>query len=134
MVNIHVVPGSSAPIFKQIAEQITRAIVSGKLAEGDVLPSVRQLARENVINPNTVAKAYADLVEAGLLDSQPGRGFFVAKRRQVFTKAECWRRLDPLVESLISQAMLLDIELDDLIDRIRLHYNQKSSKSPRTNS
>ena len=102
--HFRIVAGSGVPIYRQIADQIARGVVNGKLEIGQPLPSVRQLARDLVINPNTVAKAYADLVDAGILETQAGRGFYVAKRRQVYTKAERMRRLDEAIEALINFA------------------------------
>ena len=69
---IRIVAGSNAAIYKQIANQISRSVAAGELEVG-MLPSVRQLARELVINPNTVAKAYADLVQAGILGDPSGQ-------------------------------------------------------------
>ncbi len=66
------------------------------------------LASELVVNANTVAKAYAELTSTGVLESQPGRGLFVAKKRSVFTKAERNRRLDDALEMFIAEAVTLD--------------------------
>ena len=62
------------------------------------MPSVRALAEQLVINPNTVARTYADLIREGVLEAQKGKGVFVARRRAVFTKAERLRRLDAVLE------------------------------------
>ena len=85
---IRVIAGSSTAIYRQIADQIRRAVLTGEIKVGDPLPSVRELAKELVVNPNTVAKAFAELGRDGVIQSQPGRGACVAKRRSVFTKAE----------------------------------------------
>ncbi len=78
---INITPGNALSIYRQITDQIKRAIATEKIAVGDPLPSVRQLAKDLVINPNTVAKAYAELVRDGVLESQQGRGYFVAKKK-----------------------------------------------------
>ena len=101
---IRIVAGSTAPIYRQIVDQITRSVASGELSVGESVPSVRQLARELVINPNTVAKAYAELVDSGFLETQAGKGFFVAKRRQVYSKTERLRRIDESIDQLVNQA------------------------------
>lgn len=116
---IRIVAGSNAAIYKQIADQISRSVAAGDLEVGQLLPSVRQLARELVINPNTVAKAYADLVQAGILETQAGKGFFVAKRRQVYTKTERVRRLDESIHSLINQSLTLGFSPDEVLERVR---------------
>lgn len=117
---IRVIPGSSAAIYRQIADQIRRAVASGQLNVGDPLPSVRALAKELVINPNTVAKAYAELVRDGVLETQAGRGAFVAQRRTVYSKAERLRRLDDALERTISESLTLDFSRDEILDRMRM--------------
>lgn len=99
--------GAKAPIYKQITDQIWLAVKTGKLAVGDQLPSVRALAEELVVNPNTVARAYADLTRDGLLESRAGRGVFITEKRAVFTDAEAWRRLEPLLDAAIAEAMAI---------------------------
>lgn len=116
---IRVFPGGSAAIYRQIADQIRRSVAAGELAVGDPLPSVRQLAKELVVNPNTVAKAYAELVRDGVLETQAGRGAFVAKRRSVFSQGERMRRLDQALDTAISEAITLDFSSDEILDRMR---------------
>jgi GntR family transcriptional regulator len=112
--SFHISTGSSTPIYKQIMEQARLAVVTGKLAVGDQLASVRGLAEELVVNPNTVARAYADLAREGLIESRPGRGVFVTRKRRVFTREEGWRRLEPLLDRLTSEAMTMDFTPDEL--------------------
>ena len=87
-INLAISPGASAPIYKQITDQVRLAVATGRLAVADQLPSVRALAEELVVNPNTVARAYADLAREGLIESRPGRGVFVIRKRKVFTREE----------------------------------------------
>jgi GntR family transcriptional regulator len=68
------------PIWSQIEDGVRHLVASGALEPGDPLPSVRDLAREQRINPNTVAKAYQRLVEAGVLETRRGEGTFVAEK------------------------------------------------------
>jgi GntR family transcriptional regulator len=107
-------PGSNTPIYRQIAEQIRMGVAANKLHVDDPLPSVRALAEELVVNPNTVARAYAELSREGLVDARAGRGVFIARKRKVFTRAEGRRRLDPLLHSLIGEAMVLDYTPEEL--------------------
>lgn len=67
------------PLYLQLTEQIKRAIATGALAAGERLPTVKGLAVELTLNPNTIAKVYRDLERAGLLETSPGRGSFVAR-------------------------------------------------------
>jgi GntR family transcriptional regulator len=71
-------PGDAAPIYEQISRQIQFAVASGGLAPGDRVPSVRELARQLAVNPNTVARAYRELQTLGILDAQRGLGLTVA--------------------------------------------------------
>ncbi len=116
---IRVIPGSGAAIYRQIADQIRRGIASGKLSIGDPLPSVRQLAKELVINPNTVAKAYGELTRDGVLETRAGRGVFVAARRNVFSHAERLRRLDEAIDAVISESITLGFDRDQTLTRLR---------------
>jgi GntR family transcriptional regulator len=100
-------PASDVPIFRQIMHQIQRAVAARILSVGEQLPAVRSLAETLVINPNTVARAYQELIREGLLESRSGRGVFVAERRQVFSQAEQTRRLRHLAEQLCHEAALL---------------------------
>ncbi len=106
--------GSDTPIYRQITDQVRLAVATARLAIGDQLPSVRSLAEELVVNPNTVARAYADLAREGLIESRTGRGVFVIRKRKVFTREEGWRRLEPLIESLIGEAMAMDFSREEL--------------------
>ncbi len=69
---------SGVPIYKQIVRQIEKGIVGGLLKPGDQLPTVREVALELTINPNTVARAYRELEHVGLIESIQGRGTFIA--------------------------------------------------------
>ena len=69
---------SRAPIYQQLKEKILRLIMAGAIGPGDPLPSVRVMARELGINPNTVAKAYQDLEKSGLIYSVAGKGSFIS--------------------------------------------------------
>lgn len=114
--NITITTGSTTPIYKQITEQVRHAAATGRLTVADQLPSVRALAEELVLNPNTVARAYADLAREGLIESRPGRGVFVIQKRKVFRREEGRRRLEPLIDTLIGEAMAMDFTPDQLLE------------------
>ena len=115
---IHISAGSPQSIYRQIADQIRQAIVFGNLKVGDAVPSVRQLAKELAINPNTVAKAYSELTRDGILEGQSGRGCVVASRKNVFTKTERLRRLDLVLDSLVSEALTLGFSCEEITERL----------------
>ena len=106
--------GTTTPIYRQLIDQIRLVVLRGQLVPGDRLPSVRSLAQRLVINPNTVARAYGELARDGVIESQQGKGYFVATKRQVYTRAHRRRRLAPLLEALVSEAALLDFSADDV--------------------
>jgi len=112
--NITISTGLNMPIYKQITDQVWLAFVTGKLAVGDQLPTVRTLAEDLVVNPNTVARAYADLMRDGLIESRAGRGVFITRKRKVFTREEGWRRLEPLIDAAIGEAMTMDFTHQEL--------------------
>jgi len=117
-IDIQVSTGSSVPIYRQIMDQIRRAVAGGELAVGDQLPSVRSLAERLVLNQNTVARAYSELGRDGLIESQHGRGVFVARKRQVFTRAERSRRLESALESFLSEVLALDFPREEIVEAL----------------
>ena len=116
MLTIRITPGSSVAIYQQIVTQLRHAISTSAIGEGELLPSVRALAEQLLINPNTVAKAYADLSRDGLLESLPGRGLAIAPRRagMGLTKSERTRRIEPLLEQLLAEAVAMELSPEDL--------------------
>jgi GntR family transcriptional regulator len=107
-------PASDVPLFRQIMQQIHRAVAVGRLQVGEQLPAVRILAEELVINPNTVARSYQELIREGILESRSGRGVFVTERRQIFSDRERTRRLQHAAEQLCHEAILLGSGLPDV--------------------
>ena len=92
----------SRPIYEQVRDALRRLVVSGALAPGDKLPSVRQLAASLAINPNTIQRAYEALEQEGYVYSVPGKGSFAADRREMDgrRKEELLRQLDAIAEEL----------------------------------
>lgn len=111
---LRTIPGSAVPIYRQIVEQIRLSISRGDLAPGDALPSVRAVAEDLVVNANTVAKAYGELVRSGNIVSEPGRGVFVAEHRPRVTATERRRRLEAAVERLLAEAISVGASRDEL--------------------
>ena len=129
MMNLSINTGSNTPIYKQITDQVRMAVAAGKLAVDDPLPSIRALAERLVVNPNTVARAYADLAREGLIESRAGRGVFVTRKRKMFTREEGWRRLEPLMDAAIGEAMVMDFTPQELREAFEKKLGQwKSAK------
>jgi GntR family transcriptional regulator len=121
-------PGSAVPIYRQIAQQIRAAIAQRHLRTGEQLPAVRPLAEELVVNPNTVARAYQELVRDGLVESRSGIGLFVLERRQIFSAEERTRRLGEAVEQLFHEALILDFPLGDVQALLEKKWNDFPSR------
>ena len=112
--HITITTGSGTPIYRQITDQVKLGVATGVLAAGDALPSVRSLAEQNLVNANTVIKAYAELVRDGVLESHHGKGFFVAEKRQVYSRAERLRRLRQALDAFVREAVFLDFTDDEI--------------------
>lgn len=93
-------PNAAVPIFRQIADGLRAAIGRGSLAAGDLLPSVRQIAEELAVNPNTVHKAVAELEREGLVEAERGRGMVVRAGTRSLARASG----DEAVLALLSDA------------------------------
>ena len=112
--HINVTTGTGTPIYRQIIDQVRLATATGALVPGEAMPSVRSLAERLVVNANTVVKAYAELVRDGVLESQQGMGFFVARKRQIYSEAERRRRLQHAVDDFIHEAVFLDFSAEEI--------------------
>ncbi len=121
---ISIAPNSSVPIYRQIVENVRRAVAVGSIQEGKQLPSVRVLAEELVVNANTVARAYAELVREGVAYAQAGRGLFISKRRQIYSEEERRRRLQEAGEVFLHEAYFLGFTQPEIQEFI----NQKWPK------
>jgi GntR family transcriptional regulator len=111
---ITITTGSGTPIYRQIIDQVRLGVATSALVAGQSMPSVRVLAEEHLVNANTVVKAYAELVRDGILESHHGKGFFVAQKRQIFSRAERMRRLRQAVEAFVHEAVFLDFTPDEI--------------------
>ena len=128
MLRIQIITGGKVPIYRQVVDQIRSAIGSGSLAVGDPLPSVRALATELIVNPNTIAKAYSALVNDGVIESQRGRGYFVIQRREIFTKKERKLRLSEAINPFIAEAMTLGFDETEIIAEIQKHFSKLAKR------
>lgn len=105
---------SRVPIYEQLYKKITELILKGELKENDKLPSVRELAKELGVNPNTISKAFQNLEHDGIIYSLAGRGSFVAS-----VEADCLKkRALADFDKAISEALCTGISRQELIERI----------------
>ncbi len=105
---------SGEPIYAQIASQIKGAILAGELAEGSPLPSIRALANDLRISVITTKRAYAELEEAGFIDTVQGKGSFVAGGNVELLREERLRRVESLLAQAVGEAASAGIPLEDL--------------------
>jgi GntR family transcriptional regulator len=112
--HINVTTGTGSPIYRQIVDQVRLAAATGVLPPGEAVPSVRSLAERLLVNANTVVKAYGELVRDGVLESHHGLGYFVAEKRQVFSRAERQRRLQQAVETFVHEAVFLSFSPEEI--------------------
>ena len=126
---------SRRPIYQQVVQQVREAIARGDLKPGEQLPSVRQLSRDLVINPNTVARAYTELEREGLLANRPGRGVFVAEPRDELTEEARRRRLVASLDRLLTEAVHLGFareEVERLVGARAREFRWNPAKSDPT--
>ena len=110
---------SGVPVYRQVIDQVRGGIASGLLAAGDQLPTVRQLAVDLAINPNTVVRAYRELEFGGLLETHQGTGTFISAQKMKRADAERGRQLTQIVGDCVSRAGAAGFTVDDLIDELR---------------
>lgn len=115
-------PKSGVPYYKQIILQVEFAIADGRFVTGDQLPTVRSLAVELKINPNTVARAYNELEIRGIVTTQQGTGTFISNRTIRLTEVEREGMLEGLIRPLITKAASYGFAMDEVIDAIRDSY------------
>jgi len=94
-------PSAGQPLYLQIVQQVRHAIETGVLSHGDALPSIRTLAEELVVSPNTIAKAYSELEHAGVLELRHGSGAYVLARHRAKSRAEQLRAAQARVRKLL---------------------------------
>jgi GntR family transcriptional regulator len=108
-------PRSGVPFYKQLILQVEMAIADGRLAQGDQLPTVRSLAVDLKINPNTVARAYSQLEVRGIVTTQQGTGTFVSDRTIEHSEVERERVLAELTRNVVIQAGAYGIGIPELL-------------------
>jgi GntR family transcriptional regulator len=117
---LSIVSGAAEPIYRQIAAQLRRLILSAQLAPGEELPSVREVAGFHAINPMTVSRAYSQLEAEGFLERRRGKGMVVAEsRRRPQSDGRRLEQLDPSLSEVARQARELDLPAALVLERLR---------------
>lgn len=107
---------SGVPFYRQIIEQIKFAVARGLLEPGERLPTVRQLAVDLAVNPNTVVRAYRELELEGVIETQQGSGTFVGHERPAIDALERRRMLDQILTELLARASSYGFSVEEVAD------------------
>jgi GntR family transcriptional regulator len=119
-------PRSPLPVYEQLKRQIRFGIASGKLREGEKLPSIRELSVTIRVNPNTVAKVYSQLEYEGLVVSRPGSGVFVTGGNPM-TRKKRLRILSDYTDDYLSKAVELGFSPDEIQGMLKLRMEGEPS-------
>lgn len=128
---LHVNPSSGAPLYRQIVDQVKNAVASGAARAGDALPSVRKLAADLRINPNTIARAYQELEREGLTRSVPGGGTYISDTKPALLKREKARRLRVLARQLAVESVQLRFAPDECVALLKEEFDELGDKHER---
>jgi GntR family transcriptional regulator len=118
---------SGVPVYRQLIDQVQAAVATGSLSPGEQLPTVRHVAVELAINPNTVSRAYREMEIRGILDTQQGTGTFVAEKQTELSKEVQERQLGQLVSEFVSRAGSAGITVNELIHALR-EFSQQGQR------
>lgn len=129
---------SSRPVYQQIIDQIKRDIALGRLNPEEKLPTVRELAARLAINPNTIAKAYRQLEQEGIINTKPGAGAFVANLDSNLSNAVKKKLVSAELERIIVEAFHMQIDTQSLrrwfeaaVEKFNLRPGKSPSEVPR---
>jgi len=121
-------PHSGVPVYRQLIDQVMGGIAAGTLTGGDQLPTVRQLAVDLAINPNTVVRAYRELEIRGVLETQQGTGTFLSHKKVERNEVERQRQLDQLVSDFVARAGASGFTVAELVEQLNERRNDSDKK------
>ena len=119
---------SGVPIYEQIEEQIKNQIMTGELSAGEILPSMRVLAKELKISIITTKRAYEDLERDGFIESVMGKGTFVKAINSDIVRENLMFSIEELLEEAVDKAVIGNVSVDELGEMLRLLYEEKKKK------
>src|SRR5947199_7756466 len=119
------------PVYLQLADQIRHAAASGRLRAGEPLPSLRPLAEELRINRNTIAKAYAELEGQGIIETIPGKGFFLKRNHSPFNQQVRQKLLQTEIDEAVVMAHHLQVDREKFLATVkeRLDFFERKSEA-----
>lgn len=112
-------PSSGVPIYRQIIDQVVTMVVGARLSEGDMLPSVREMAAALGVNPMTISKAYARLEADGVVERVRGRGMMIRQTSAQGTKAQRLEELRPAIQAAVVRGRQLGLSDSQIVDLVR---------------
>lgn len=118
MIHLQIDLKSGVPFYRQIIDQVKSAMAMGQVEPGDRLPTVRQLAVQLSINPNTVSRAYTELELTGLVETQMGSGTFISHKEVSRDDMERRRMLDQLCQEFLSKASTYGLTIDEIMENL----------------
>jgi GntR family transcriptional regulator len=113
---------TGVPVYRQIIDQVRGAIASGSLTAGDQLPTMRQLAVDLAINPNTVVRAYKELELGGLLETHQGTGTFISTKSIPRAEAERERQLNQIAADAAARAGAAGFTVEELVEQLHILF------------
>jgi GntR family transcriptional regulator len=124
---------SGVPVYRQIIDQVMGGVAAGTLSPGDQLPTVRQVAVDLSINPNTVVRAYRELEIRGALETQQGTGTFISRKKIQRDEVERRRQLNQMVGDFVSRAGAAGFTVAELMEQLRERQSEApQSERPKT--
>ena len=126
---IHIQAQGGVPIYLQVMQQIKYLVASGRLQPGDELPSIRSLAEQLIVNPNTIARAYRELETAGVVEKRRTAGTFVAEAGSPLARKERLKLLKQRVDQLLVEAFQMGFDLEEVLKLVQ--QSELNSQQPR---
>jgi GntR family transcriptional regulator len=120
-------PSSGVPLYLQLIEQIKHALETGAMRAGDQLPSVRQMAEELMINPNTVVRAYRELEHEGVVELKHGSGAYI--RESIVPRAKLMQKAHTVVQQALERLDSLDLDEEEIRRLLENELARKRTKS-----
>jgi GntR family transcriptional regulator len=127
---IRLSPASGVPLYLQLIEQVKHAIETGAIRSGEQLPSVRQMAEDLVINPNTVVRAYRELEHEGVVELKHGSGAFI--RESIVPREKLMHKAQAVVQTAVARLASLDLTEDEIRRLVETELSaRRAAKPPR---
>jgi GntR family transcriptional regulator len=114
---------SGVPVYRQLIDQVLAARAAGVLTGGDQLPTVRQVAVDLAINPNTVARAWREMEIRGIIETQQGTGTFISDQKVEGREVERRRQLNRLIDDFVARAGAAGFSVEDLVEQLQDRRN-----------